>query len=105
MAQFTVYQNKNSATKKTVPFLLDIQSDLLQDLKTTVVIPLYFFESSQHMLLTKLTPVLTIDNKDYLALTTQLAGISRKELGKTVALLDSYRIAIIDAIDFMLQGV
>ena len=40
MAQFRVYENSNRATKQRIPYLLDIQSDLLDDLQTTVVIPL-----------------------------------------------------------------
>ena len=40
MAQFKAYENPNKATRKTYPYLLDIQSNLLDDLRTTVVIPL-----------------------------------------------------------------
>jgi toxin CcdB len=40
MGQFTVYENKNPRTKKAYPYLLDIQADLLEELRTTAVIPL-----------------------------------------------------------------
>lgn len=40
MSQFTVYANKNARTRKTFPCLIDIHSDLLEGLQTTVVIPL-----------------------------------------------------------------
>jgi hypothetical protein len=40
MAQFTVHENKNPATRSFVPFLLDVQTDLLSDLETRVVVPL-----------------------------------------------------------------
>lgn len=40
MAQFTVYRNKNPRTKATFPLLVAVQSDLLEDLQTRVVIPL-----------------------------------------------------------------
>lgn len=40
MAQFTAYANSNPVTQKQYPYLLDIQSDLLSELKTTIVIPL-----------------------------------------------------------------
>jgi toxin CcdB len=105
MSQFTVYQNKNNATKKAVPLLLDIQSNLLQDLQTTVVIPLYQAETNRDKALTKLTPLLKIAGAEYLAFTTHLAGISRRELGKAVATVEQYRQEIIAAIDFMLAGV
>jgi toxin CcdB len=34
MAQFDVYENQNTQTNETYPFLLDIQSDILGDLNT-----------------------------------------------------------------------
>lgn len=40
MSQFTIYRNHNARTKNRIPFLLDVQSDLLSDLGTRVVIPL-----------------------------------------------------------------
>lgn len=40
MSQFTVYANKNAKTRKTFPYLIDMQSDLLEELQTTVAIPL-----------------------------------------------------------------
>ena len=36
MPQFSVYKNKNAATRARFPFLLDIQSDLLDPLATRV---------------------------------------------------------------------
>lgn len=41
MPQFAVHRNPNRATKAAVPFLLDVQSDLLEELDTRVVVPLY----------------------------------------------------------------
>ncbi len=40
MSQFFVYENPNRDTKKAYPLLLDIQSNLIEDLTPTVVIPL-----------------------------------------------------------------
>jgi toxin CcdB len=40
MPQFHLYKNLNKATQKTYPYLLDIQSNLLSDIRTTVVVPL-----------------------------------------------------------------
>ena len=38
MAQFDVYTNPNLATKRAIPYLLDIQTDLLNSLTTRVVL-------------------------------------------------------------------
>ena len=40
MTQFTVYRNKNPRSRTTFPFLVNVQSDLLDELQTRVVIPL-----------------------------------------------------------------
>ena len=40
MAQFDVYRNKNANSRVDIPFLLDVQSDLLAHIDTRVVIPL-----------------------------------------------------------------
>lgn len=40
MAQFDVYENINEKTKEQIPFLLDIQNDILKNVSSRVVIPL-----------------------------------------------------------------
>lgn len=105
MAQFVVYQNKNVNTKKKYPLLLDVQSNLLESLQTTVVIPLTKYEPNKEKRLGQLTPVLNIEGADYLMLTPQLAGIARKELGKSVCDMIDARTEIINAIDFLIVGV
>lgn len=105
MAQFTVYQNKNAQSKKLFPFLLDVQSNLLDTLQTTVVIPLSKYETNKDKALSQLMPIFSIDGVDYLMLTPQLAGVSRKELGKAICDVEFARTEIINAIDFLLAGI
>lgn len=105
MAQFTVYENSNNATKKIYPYLLDIQANLLDALRTTVVIPLCPASLVSGAAISKLCPVLTIDRKEYVALTQQIAGIDRKLLGKEICNLCSYRSEIIEALDFLISGI
>jgi toxin CcdB len=105
MTQFTVYENNNNATKKTYPHLLDIQSNLLNELRTTVVIPIYPTSLVSGAAMSGLCPVLTIDRKEYVALTQQIAGIARKSLGKVVCDLYQFRSEIIAALDFIISGI
>jgi toxin CcdB len=105
MAQFTVYKNKNTATKKTFPYLLDIQSDLLGQIRTTVIIPLGKYATLKNQVITKLCPIVEIDSDKYAALTQQLAGIDKKLLGAKVSNLSYYRAEFIDAIDLMILGI
>jgi toxin CcdB len=105
MAQFEVYENPNRASRKTFPFLLDIQSDLLSELRTTVVIPLCPVAEVGHDAITKLCPVMAVNGKRFVALSHQLAGVDRKMLGKAVADLSRYRSEIIAALDFIVSGI
>ena len=105
MAQFTIYQNKNSQSKKEFPLLLDIQTNLLDSLQTTAVVPLKKLETNKDKVLTQLTPTFAIEGLDYLMLTPQLAGIQRKELGKAVADVEYARTEILNALDFLLTGI
>lgn len=105
MPQFTVYKNKNSATKARVPYLLDIQSNLLSELETRVVIPLYSAAAMKGKTLTVLTPAVEIEGKSCVAMTPQLAGISKKELGAEVTDMEAHRDIIIAALDFLVTGI
>lgn len=40
MPQFDVYRNRNPRSRRSIPYLLDVQSDLLTALSTRVVVPL-----------------------------------------------------------------
>lgn len=105
MTQFTIYQNKNSQSQKKYPLLLDIQTNLLDSLQTTVVVPLQKLEKHKDKVLTQLTPIFVIEGVEYLMLTPQLAGIQRKELGKAIADIEYASTDILNALDFLLTGI
>lgn len=105
MPQFAVYKNKNAATKTRVPFLLDVQSDLLSELDTRLVIPLYVGTAWKGKPFTVLTPRFEIQGKEYVLMTPQLAGISKKDLGEEVTELTAGRNSIIAALDFLITGI
>lgn len=104
MAQFVAYENLNKATRKTYPHLLDVQSDLLGDLRTTVVLPLSPTSLANRAVLTRLNPVLQVEGSPYVVLTQQIAGIDRKHLGRQVDDLSEYRAEIVAALDFLVSG-
>ena len=105
MAQFHVYENPNKASRKTYPYVLDIQSDLLDDLRTTAVIPLSPVSLAAKAAITRLTPVVAFDGKSWVVLTPQIAGIDRSHVGKPVANLTSYRAELVAALDFLISGI
>jgi toxin CcdB len=105
MAQFKVYENPNKATRKTYPYLLDIQSDLLEDLRTTIVIPLCASRLAGKAAITKLSPIMEVEGQPFIALTQQIAGVDRKVLGKEVSDLSHYRAEIVASLDFIISGI
>jgi toxin CcdB len=104
MAQYIAYENLNKDSRKLYPYLLDIQSNLLEDLETTTVIPLTKIQTVNKKF-TKLTPTVEVLGAKHLAITQQIAGVDRALLGKPVDDLSMYRFAIVDAIDFIISGI
>ncbi|MGG7054448.1 CcdB family protein [Nitrosomonas sp. ANs5] len=105
MAQFRVYENPNNVTRRIYPYLLDIQSNVLDSLRTTIVIPLCPADLAGKAAITKLCPILEIENKSFIALTQQIAGIDRKFLGEEIGDLSQYRSEIVAALDFIVSGI
>lgn len=104
MAQFTVYRNRSARSKGTFPFLLDVQSDLLEDLQTRVVIPLTRATALTRKPVDRLMPILKLEDEAYVLVTPQLAGIASKELGAASGSLADHRDVILGAMDFLLTG-
>lgn len=104
MTQFAVHRNKSQRTKSTFPLLVDVQSDLLDQLQTRVVIPLTKTSALAKKPLSNLTPTLKFDGETYVLVTPQLAGIARTDLGAQVGSLAEQRQAILAALDFLLMG-
>lgn len=100
MAQFDVYENLNERTKNSIPFLLDIQNDVLKNLSTRVVIPLVVTNQSINFL----NPKFTINQIDVILSTAELASIPMENLGNKICSLKEKREEIIGAVDFLVTG-
>ena len=88
-----------------MPFLLDVQSDLLDHLDTRVVIPLVKAKSCGGPPSESLKPVFTISGERHILLTPMLAGIPRKELGGEVDSLREKSFEIVAALDVLISGI
>ncbi len=104
MPQFMVYRNTNPKSKAALPYLVDIQNDLLSDLHTRVVIPLFLRRGMNIKPITVLTPEFEVEGKKVVLLTPQLAGISSQELRSPVASLSQKRTEITAALDLLVTG-
>ena len=100
MAQFDVYENKNTATSAHIPYLLDIQHAIMSKLDTRVVVPLAIGVTPARIL----SPVFEVKGVKVVMLTPQLAGIAVSELGEKICSLTEHREAILAALDFLVVG-
>ncbi|MDB5553624.1 MAG: plasmid maintenance toxin/cell growth inhibitor CcdB protein [Rhizobium sp.] len=85
MARFHVYRSKLGSL-----LFLDLQADLLDILKTRIVVPLI--------------PVDEINGHSYVMATQRMAAITISEFGEPVADLSSQHDRIVAATDFLFQG-
>lgn len=103
MAQFDVYLNPNPETKRSIPYLLDVQADLLNNLATRVVVPL-ISASVMDKAAKHLNPRFSVKRAKVIMSTAELAGVSVTTLGDKVCSLKGHRNEIIAAIDFLVTG-
>lgn len=104
MARFDVYANTGSHAG-TTPYLLDVQSDLLDGLDSRVVIPLRRLERFPKVSLpARLTPVLTVEGMDCFLETPKMGAVPLRVLKSPVTSLAHTQQQINAALDFLFQG-
>lgn len=104
MAQFDVYLNPGADAHHAIPYLLDVQADLLDGLATRVVVPLIAAEEMTAAA-RQLNPQFRIREVAVVMSTAELAGISVRSLGEKVASLKDRRDEIIAALDLLFTGI
>jgi toxin CcdB len=105
MSQFTVYKNEDRATKKTYPYFLNIQNDLLDELNSRVVMPFSIPASVKYRYAKKLCPIIMIEDKELILLAHQITTVPKSFLRKEVADISSFRPEIITALDLLITGI
>ncbi|MGY6275785.1 CcdB family protein [Methylomonas sp. MgM2] len=103
MAQFTLYRNANRQTQGRYPFLLDIQSDFLNELKTRLVVPV--IKLAEKKPITRLNPILQWEQQQYLLVVQEMAAIPANNLGVKVTGLEMLRGEILAAVDLLITGI
>lgn len=104
MAQFDVYLNPNPATRKTIPYLLDVQADLLDGLATRIVVPLVLIDVMGAGV-RQLHPHFKIKGQIVVMSTAEMAGIALRGMGEKVISLKTRRDEIIAALDLLFTGI
>lgn len=104
MAQFDVYKNNDPRSQKWTPFLLDIQSDILANLATRVVVPLRLYSEEKKRLISKLHPLIEIGDTTYAAIVSELAAIPTAGMDSPVYSVQHARQLITEALDLIFTG-
>ena len=82
MSQFTLYKNENKSSKKTYPYLVDVQNDFFDELNSRSVIPLSPHNSLNQTNAKKLCPIITVNDEQYVLLTHQMTSMPKTMLKK-----------------------
>lgn len=104
MAQFDVSRNTNPVSSSVIPYLLDVQSDLLGVLSTRVVVPLVRAAEMGKAAQT-LNPQFKIEDVAVVMSTAEIAGVPCRSLGEKVTSLQGRRDEIIAALDLLFTGI
>jgi toxin CcdB len=97
MARFDVYKNGNARG-----LLLDIQSDLLDEFGSRVIVPLLPAEDMQSV--SRLHPVFVINDERYIMSTHLIFAIPVDRLGAKIGSLAQEDLVITSAVDKLFSG-
>jgi len=103
--RFDVFRNPSSASSKTIPYVLVVQSDLLDGMDTCVVLPLAKAQAARRAASERLNPVFRIDDADVVQLTQLISVVPMSALRKPVANLETQHDMIVRALDFLFSGI
>jgi toxin CcdB len=99
MARYDVY-----ALARGGALVVDCQADLLDGLKTRVVVPL-IAETAAPKPARTLNPVFVVGGERLVLMTQLLSAVEVRELGAQVGSLESEAEMVLGALDFLLTGV
>jgi toxin CcdB len=104
MARFDVYATPGRHADST-PYLLDVQSDLLDGLDSRVVIPLRRRERFPAVpLADRLTPTLSIAGAEFILETPKMGAVPRRALGAPLLSLAAEQARVTAAMEFVFRG-
>ena len=105
MAQWDVYPNPSVRMRDEIPFLLDLQSDLLSGLETRLVAPLARTRLPAAGLPRRLCPAFTVGGQPVVLLPHEAGPISARRLKHRVVSLRPHAHDIVGALDAVIGGV
>jgi len=103
VARFDVLRNPSRRSRQRVPYLLDVQADLLESLATRLVVPLVA-PADFGPPVERLNPVFRVGGRNYVMATAEMAAVPRKSLGGRAGTLEGHATEVLAAIDFLISG-
>lgn len=104
MAQYDVYPNPSTSAGQGIPYVVVIQSDLLDGLATRLTIPLATLNYSGKVP-SALCPLVTVKGQRLHALAHFAAPLPAKLLRKPVGSVAAQASALVAAVDTVLSGI
>jgi toxin CcdB len=104
MVQFDVFVNSIAAARRAYPFVVALQSNFAQDVRGQIVAPVVPLRSIPKVI-SRLTPIVTLDGAEHMVLVPALTGMSVRDLKERHASLASARSELLAAIDYLFFGV
>jgi toxin CcdB len=104
MAQYDVFPNPSGSAADGIPYVVVIQSDLLDGLATRLTMPLAVLDGSTKVP-TALCPVILVKGQRLHALAHFAAPLPAKALRRPVENVASQASALVSALDAVLSGI
>ena len=104
MPQYDVYPNPSRSAVDGFPYVVVIQSDLLDALPTRLVVPLALPEASPGRAPAALCPLITVDGQRLRVLAHYAAPLPARLLREPVSNLAAQSSTLVAAIDAVLSG-
>ena len=104
MPQYDVYANPNPAARATVPFVVDVQSGLIDALPTRLVMPLSRVGATQAGLPLRLCPPVEVEGETLRLMPHLAAAIDKRFLRKPTLSLAHRASEFTAALDAVVSG-
>ncbi len=105
MAQFDVYRNPSVSTREAIPYVVDVQSDLLDGLSSRLTVPLGTATSLPAMPPRNLCPLMEFEGLRLYALPQFAAPFRVRDLGRPLGSLAHQSHHLVAALDAVISGV
>lgn len=103
MARYDVYANPDTADRRQIPFMLDVQNNFLSGVDTRVVVPLWHAASFPQRVRT-LNAELAVGGKPVVMDTAAIGAVPLIELRRPLEHLGSQHLLIQEALDTLFGG-